>query len=190
MAQPKKSSLSYQKIIIGILVICFFIPVTAFKPVTINGPAMGPNYPQGAQYLIFKYAYVFSPPKRGDIVIFHYTKYPQYVGINRVIGLPGDTLKIQDGKVFINNQELNERYLAQGSQTMTFGTRDVQQLDENWGSLEEVPDEKFINEGQELTISDGNYFMMGDDRVNSIDSRSLGFVEQKDIIGRLMFRYK
>lgn len=186
-----KKGFSAIELVLTILVILVAIVfILAFKPVTVSGPAMGNNYPNGANYLAFKLSYLISQPKRGDVVIFKYTNFPDFSGINRIIGLPGDKMKIQTGKVYINEQPLSEPYLSQNVVTETETKRELQTVDQTKGTLVEVTGVKLFEEGQEFTILENNYFMMGDDRQNSIDSRSLGFVERKDIIGTIVFRYK
>lgn len=84
----------------GVLIFLFIVLFITFKPVSINGPGMEPTYKSGSKFIVNKTAYVFSAPKRGNVVTFKYTQNPQYSGIARIIAVPGDRLKIQAGKVF------------------------------------------------------------------------------------------
>ena len=99
-------------------------------------------------------------PERGEVIVFLFPKDESINFVKRVIGLPGETLKIENNKVYINDQELNESYLP-----------------------EEV--RHFIGQSQpEITIPENMYFVMGDNRRNSLDSRFWGLVPRKNIKGQ------
>ncbi len=108
---------------------------------------------------------IFSSPKRGDIIVFH-TSMTDGKGrskdlIKRVIGLPGETVAISGGVVYIDGEPLDEPYTKEGYT----GTR-----------------------MSELTVPEGMLFCMGDNRQNSLDSRSLGCVDIKQVLGKAVFR--
>jgi signal peptidase I len=105
--------------------------------------------------------YIFHGPKRGEVVVFRFPEDPGRDFIKRVIGVPGDTVRIQDGRVFVNGVELDEPY------TNTEGRTDY----------------------REQVVPPHQYFVLGDNRPNSSDSRSWGFVPEENIIGRAMFTY-
>ncbi|MBI4004886.1 signal peptidase I [Candidatus Roizmanbacteria bacterium] len=182
----KKLQWSTAGVILMLGIIFFFV----FKPVKINGSAMEPTYKDGANYLVNKFVYLGSFPQRGDVVTFRYTQSQNYSGIARIIGLPGDRLMIQDGKVFINGTILQERYLATSVMTSTAPRSEIRDVDEETGKIEDVDAPRILDEGQEIVIPENSYFMMGDSRENSIDSRSLGFVDRNDIVGKVAFPYK
>ena len=105
--------------------------------------------------------YLFSEPKRGELIVFHSPPNPERDFVKRVIGLPGETIEIHRGKVFINNQLLNEPY--------------VKQL-----SADSFPP---------TVIEPDSFFVMGDNRVRSEDSRVWGTVPLDSIIGKIWVRY-
>lgn len=178
-----------QWIISGILVLVVLLFFFVFKSVVINGNAMEPIYPNGAKYYVNKFSYILSNPTRGDVVTFHYTQSPQYLGIARIIGLPGEKLKISDGKVFVNGIQIQEDYLSSNMMTKTDSKKEIKDISTDTGKIEDVNTPKVIEEGKELTIPENQYFLMGDNRLESIDSRGLGLVDKKDIIGKLAFKY-
>lgn len=112
-----------------------------------------------------KLAYKNENPKRGDIIIFHFPDDPSQLFVKRVIGLPGETVEIKNAKVYINGNQLEEDYLK-----------------ENWTR---------DNDGYSFAVPEGSYFVMGDNRNNSLDSRywNQPFVDYKAIEGKAVFRY-
>ncbi len=111
----------------------------------------------------FQLAYLFSDPKRGDIVIFPWPDNPEITYVKRIIGLPGETLEIKDGAVYINGKALQEDYLK----------------------------EEMIGTYGPYEVPEGCYFMMGDNRNPSSDSRKWKntFLKGEDIIAKVIFRY-
>ncbi|MBX6341161.1 MAG: signal peptidase I [Thermomicrobiaceae bacterium] len=109
--------------------------------------------------------YLFHPPQRGDIVVFHPPGQHSEPYIKRIIGLPGDRVAIHDGAVYINGKRLEEPYLA--SQTVWRG----------------------IAAHQEITVQPGQVFVLGDNRGNSSDSRVFGPVPISQIIGKAWIAY-
>ena len=101
-------------------------------------------------------------PKRGDIIVFRYPKDESVNFVKRVIGLPGETLKIENNKIYVNNEMLNEAYLTPEMRNVIY-------------------DQEF-----EVKIPADNYFVMGDNRSNSLDSRYWGFVPRDNIKGKAM----
>lgn len=148
----------------GVLTYLFFI-----RPFQVNGTAMAPNYNNG-MYLMTK---VVRPNNvvvnRSDVIIFKSPKNPDVEYIERVIGLPGETLMLKLGEVYINGQKLDEsKYLSPGVQT-------------SGGA--------FITEGQTINIPSGQYFTLGDNRPHSSDSREWGLVPQENITSKVSFCY-
>jgi len=131
---------------------------------------MEPNFFDHEYLIIDEISYRFHNPVRGDIIVFRYPKDPQEYFIKRVIGLPGEKVEIRGGQVYIYNQEfkdgvaLDETYLPKGLQTVdTSGTESV-------------------------TLGPNEFFVLGDNRNESKDSRSFGPVDKSFLIGRVMFR--
>jgi len=128
---------------------------------TVVMSSMEPNFQQGECIMVNKVSYHSSGPQRGDVIVFHPPVESPFPYIKRVIGLPGDTVEITNGKVFINGTPLDEPYImAPPDYTM---------------SAIEVP----ANE----------YFVLGDNRNNSSDSHSWGPIKRSDIIGKAWFVY-
>jgi len=138
------------------------------RPFQIKGDAMAPNYRDG-QYLISSLVRKDAEVKRGDVIIMKAIDNPDVVHIKRIIGLPGELLMLKDGLVYINGQVLNEEgYLKHG--VVTDGN-------------------SFISESEEKNVPVGQYFVLGDNRSKSSDSRIFGFVPRENIIGKVQFCY-
>lgn len=153
------------------------IYVTLFKPFEVKGESMYPNFYDkeyvltnliGFEDLGFYHA-TFGTVELGDVVVFKAPLDPEKDYIKRVIGIPNDTVSIKDGNVYINDKLLNES---------TYIKPDVKTYP---GA--------FLSEGQSVKVPIGEYFVMGDNRLYSSDSREWGFVKQAAIIGDSMFVY-
>ncbi len=140
----------------------------AAEPHKVSGSSMVPNFHDGDYIITNKLATRFSAPKRGEVVILQDPLDTNKVFIKRVIGLPGETLKISGGLVYINSKLLEEPYLSTGLRTSG---------------------ESYLKDGDEITIADGNYFVMGDNRSNSSDSREWGLLKKDLIVGQAFIRY-
>lgn len=147
-----------------------FIVVYLFimQPNQVQGASMKPNFHGGDYILTSKITYKFRQPERGDVIVFKSPKNPDIDYIKRVIGLPGETLMIKDGDVYINNQLIPENYTATETNVWQRG---------------------FINEEEPITIPQGYLFVMGDNRKNSSDSRMFGPIPMTDVIGYVFYRY-
>lgn len=126
--------------------------------------SMIPAYSAGDRVLVDKLFFRANGLRRGDVVIVRFSDAMDSLKLERIIGLPGEQVQIRDGSVLINGKSINEPYLAQGTRTATIG-RDTWQL----GSQE--------------------YFVMGDNRSASSDSRLHGPVNTATVIGRVLMRY-
>ncbi len=153
-----------------VVALSVFVVVYLFlvQPHEVKGSSMEPNFHDSEYILTDKISYRFTEPKRGDVIIFKAPKNPDVDYIKRVIGLPGDKVKVEAGYVYVNEKKLNEYYLKDN--TLLFA-----------GS--------FMQEGVEITVPEGQNFVMGDNRPHSSDSREFGPIEQKSIIGRAIVRY-
>jgi len=150
---------------LAIFVVCYLF---LFQPHQVKGSSMYPNFHDGEYILTDKVSYRFGLPKRGDVVVFKAPKNEEVDYIKRIIGLPGDTVRVQDGKVYINDKLTIESYLPSDFPTFP-GT--------------------FSAEGANETVPDGSYFVLGDNRNHSSDSREWGFVTKAEIVGKAFFRY-
>lgn len=155
---------------IPILIFCFWIfsYIFLYRPFQIIGSSMVPNY-QSGEYVLSQIYH--GSINRDDVVIF---TSPQDAGtylIKRIIGMPGDTVMIQNGNVYINGSILDENnYLP--AATKTYITQD----------------DLFTN-GIPVQVPSGYYFVLGDGRSVSTDSRKFGFVPRKNIISKVVFCY-
>jgi signal peptidase I len=150
---------------IVIAVVAVFI-VRSFiaQPFLVSGSSMEPSFDNGNYLLVDELTYHFRDPERGEVVVFKYPNDPGSFFIKRVIGLPGETVKIKDDQVEIYKdggiQILPEPYILQKTDTADF----------------------------EKTLGSGEYFVMGDNRNFSFDSRSWGPLPEKDLVGVVRFR--
>ena len=157
------------KIVVISLVI--IIPVRYFliQPFYVRGASMEPNFHDHEYLIIDEITYRFSDAKRGDIIVFRYPNNPREYFIKRLIGLPGEQVQIKNGQVNIYNDEfssgfiLEEPYLEEGVKT--------------YGLSE-----------SKVTLGDNEYFVLGDNRNSSKDSRSFGPVNETFLTGKVLFR--
>ena len=147
------------------LVIYIFL----FRPFEVKGESMYPNFYDKEYVITNLIALRLGPPKLGDVIVFKAPPDPSKDYIKRVIGMPGDTIYLKDGYIYINNKRLDESaYLKPDVKTYAG---------------------QFLVENKPVTVPEGYYFVMGDNRLFSSDSREWGFVKQQDIIGESMFVY-
>ncbi len=132
----------------------------------VDGPSMEPNFFTAQRVIVSRVNYLLGAPDRGEILVFESPDDPQNDPplIKRVIGLPGDTIEIRDQVVFVNGQQLNEPYIN-------------------------APGLTSPNEYNNLTLGPDEYFMMGDNRNRSRDSRAFGPIKREHIIGEALIRY-
>ena len=143
--------------------------VFLFRPFQVNGDSMFPNFTDREYILTNIIALNFSEPKKGEVIVFKAPPDPEKDFIKRVIGIAGDRVMVENGQVFLNGKLLDEnRYLK--PDVKTYG-----------GS--------FLKEGGTVTVPSGSFFVMGDNRSYSSDSREWGFVTKKDVIGKSFFVY-
>jgi len=155
------------KIVIGSLLIVLPIRLFIAQPFIVRGASMEPNFHEGQYLIIDEASYYLREPQRGEVVVFRYPQDTSQFFIKRVIGLPGEEVEIAGGKVKIINDEhpvgfvLEEKYLPKNIAT--------------------TPD-------QQVFLGTEEYFVMGDNRVFSSDSRRWGTLEEKYLIGRALVR--
>lgn len=162
-----------------ILATVFLVIFWAFlgQPHQVRGNSMTPTLHDNEYLLTEKISYMLGQPQRGDVIIFRFPQAPRFDYIKRIIGLPGEKLKIQNNKITIQNTEfpagfvMDEPYLANGTQTIV------------------PPSGAFMSEGQMISLGKNEYFVLGDNRQNSSDSRFWGLVPRNEIIGKTFFRF-
>lgn len=154
------------KIVFLALLIVIPIRYFLFQPFLVMGQSMEPNFHQGDYLIVDQLSYRFSDPQRGDVVVFKYPKDPSQRYIKRIIALPGETIQIEDNKIKIFSKE--------GSQI----------LDES----SYLSSSLLVYGNGKWTLGDDEYFVMGDNRLYSSDSRKWGVLPRKNIIGRVFLR--
>lgn len=155
-----KDTIGY--VIVAVVVILLFLYVISFQQVM--GPSMNPTFNENDIVLISKVHYKLSDVKRGDIVVLEHDGVKNL--IKRVVGLPGEHIEYKNGKLYINGVIYSEKYL---DELVT-------------------PDFNITSLGS-YTVPDDEYFVLGDNRLNSQDSRSIGFIKKNQIIGKVVMRF-
>ena len=145
-------------VVLALVIIAF-----VYQPVKVEGTSMTPRLADQERIFINKFVYEFGPIQRGDVVVFHYPLDPKKSFIKRVVGLPGETVEIKRGLVYVNGNPLREDYL---------------------------PADEFDRESYPaVTLPSGFYFVLGDHRRSSNDSRAWGPVHRSFIYGKAVFAY-
>lgn len=154
------------KIVVISLAIILPIRYYVIQPFFVIGASMEPNFETGDYLIIDELSYLFRQPQRGEVIVFHFPLDTRQYYIKRIIGLPGETLVIENGKIIIKNSDkakgvtLDENYQLGG---YTYGMT-------------------------KITLKDNEYFVLGDNRPESSDSRRFGPVDKKFIVGRALVR--
>ena len=147
-----------EKLFILAIIIIILLKIFIFNFILVKGDSMNPKYKNNDFMFLNKIIYKFTSIKRGDVVVL---KYKNDDLIKRVIGLPKDKIKVENGKLYINNKEYKEDYINSYTASEDF---------------------------DEVTIKNNEYFVMGDNRYNSYDSRNFGPITKRNIIGRVEFK--
>ena len=148
----------------GCLVAWTLCVLFVYQLARIEGTAMAPTLVSQDRVLVNKWVYLVSSPKRGDVVMHRYPPDPSKTFVKRVIARGGDTLRIEDGRVYVNGEALRDEAY--------------------------VPDEfRDHSDMSEHTITAGHYFVLGDHRNNSADSRIWGEVPEAYVMGRISVRW-
>jgi signal peptidase I len=141
----------------------FLIIMFLYQPVRVEGTSMQPELRDQDRLFINKFAYHFENISRGDVVVFHYPRDPSKSYIKRIIALPGDRLDIDEGRVYVNGKRIDETYVPR-----------------RYRDTRSIP---------EMVIPPNEYFVMGDHRSISSDSRDFGPVPRDLIYGKAAFVY-
>ena len=145
------------------ILVTLFIILFVYQPVKVEGGSMEPGLEDQERIFINKLVYHFESIERGDIIVFHYPRDTRKSFIKRVIGLPGDRIRIDFGRVYVNGVQLAEPYIPADYQ-------DVQSY-------------------PETVIPDNAYFVLGDHRSMSNDSRQIGPIMRSFVYGKAVFGY-
>lgn len=154
--------------IVIILALMVMVYLFIMSPQEISGRSMEPSFFNGEYILTNKVEYKFREPARGDVVIFKSPKNKEIDYIKRIIGLPGETVRLEDGKFYINGTLLEEPYLPAD-------------LFVSGGA--------YLPEGEERIVPAGSYFVVGDNRPHSLDGREFGPIAKEEFIGKALLRY-
>jgi len=151
--------------------LAIIIPVRYFliQPFYVKGASMEPSFYDHEYLIVDEISYRFKPIDRGEVVVFRYPLNPQEYFIKRVLALPGETVQVKDAEVIVYNDQnpgglvLDESYLAEGTPT-------------------------YANNEEKIVLGDNEYFVLGDNRTASKDSRTFGPINKSFITGRVFFR--
>lgn len=159
-----------------VTVLAYIIRLFILQPFVVEGSSMFPLFHNNDYLIVEKVSYTVGQPQRGDVIVFKYPRNPDVNYVKRVIGLPGEKVVIKDGKVQIVNSShpqgltLDEPYVNDHEATYIIP---------NLAGGSSTSDSEF-------TVPANDYFVMGDNRQASSDSREWGFLPKEDIIGRVM----
>ena len=167
MPEVRKENFFVELLKFAFLALVIVVPVRLFvaQPFIVSGESMVPTFQNGQYLVVDELTYHFEAPKRGDVIVFRYPKDPSQFFIKRIIGLPGETVHISDQGISVTkadgtNEELDESYVVNVGNG---GTHDY-------------------------IVPTNSYFAMGDNRPESSDSRSWGFLPRQNIVGRAFVR--
>ncbi len=156
-------ALAWARDILFAVVLALVIIAFVYQPVKVEGTSMTPRLADQERIFINKFVYDLGAIQRGDVVVFHYPLDPKKSFIKRVVGLPGETVEMRRGVVYVNGNPLREEYL---------------------------PADEFDHESYPaVTLPAGFYFVLGDHRRSSNDSRAWGPVHRSFIYGKAVFAY-
>ena len=167
MPEEQRENIFTELLKFALFAVIIVVPVRLFvaQPFIVSGASMDPTFDNGQYLIVDELTYRFDDPNRGDVIIFKYPKDPSQYFIKRVIGLPNETIRITNGGVSITKEDgssvaLDEKYVTNEG---------------NGGNLN-------------VTLKSDEYFVMGDNRPESSDSRLWGVLPRENIVGRALLR--
>ncbi len=161
--QVREEVFAWVKTLTSAAVYATLIVTFGFQVARVEGMSMAPTLQDQDRLIVNKLAYLLDSPKVGDVVMLIYPKSPDKSFVKRVVAEPLDTVRMVEGKVFVNDEVLPDDFIP-----------------EEYRSTDDLPSE---------VVPEGYYFVMGDHRNNSSDSRHWGFVPKKYILGRVQLRW-
>ncbi len=162
-----RSALGWVRDLAFSILIAVVLIVFIYQPVKVEGTSMMPALKDQERIFINKFTYRLGSIQRGDTVVFRFPEDPSKSYIKRVIAIPGDRVRIDAGQVYVNDRALEEPYVSDHDNV-------------SWPSPGPVDDQ---------TVPLGKYFVLGDNRTFSSDSRTWGFVPRENIYGKAVFAY-
>ena len=158
----------FVQVIIIAAIIVLPIRYFIFQPFIVKGDSMVPNFHSGDYLIVDEISYRFSGPSRGDVIVFHYPLDESQRFIKRVIGLPGETVEVKEGKITVIPKD--------GENVFTLNEKLY------------LPDLLSTGGDVKITLKEDEFFVLGDNRQFSYDSRIWGVMPKKDLIGKAAFR--
>ena len=163
-------SFFWELVKIFLVAIVIIVPVRYFlvQPFIVRGASMEPNFEHSDYLVIDELSYRWREPRRGEVIVFRFPDNPSQFFIKRVIGVPHDKISVEQGRVVVHNSQFEQGAVIDESDYLTSGTRT----------------------GGDVTIElgDEEYFVLGDNRAASSDSRSWGVLPKDQIVGRVWIR--
>ena len=210
MSAKKETKLEFIKTLAIALLLAGIIRSFLFEPFHIPSSSMKPTLLIGDYLFVSKYSYGYSKysfpfglnlfsgrfwqrnqPKRGDVVVFRLPSEPSINYIKRIIGLPGDKIRVENGNLYINDEKIKKVYDGSFVEESSLLTNEIDKFTETFpdGKTISVLDQTTTPQDNTQTyeVPAGHYFMMGDNRDNSQDSRFLdhvGYVNEENLVGR------
>lgn len=161
------------KAVVIALVLVALIRFFLFSPIIVDGPSMLPTLHDRDQMIVNKFTYRINEPKRFDIIVFHATKKKNY--IKRIIGLPGEHVRIDNNQLYINDEPIDQPFMDKSMDDPSIMIDDDFQLEHILGNYDLIPED--------------HYLVLGDNRNNSTDSRSIGLITKDQIVGKASIIY-
>jgi signal peptidase I len=160
--KPTNEAVEWVRAIVAAVVLALLIRTFIFEIILVDGWSMLPTLEDRDRVFVYKTGYLIGKPQHGDVIIFKTPEDPHTNYVKRLIGLPGDKVKIENGVVYVNEERLEEPYIL------------------------EPP----YNDYAEVIVPEGTFFALGDNRNGSRDSRDyhVGFVPMKNLVGKAIFR--
>lgn len=154
----------FETVKVVVVSLAIILPIRYFliQPFYVEGASMEPTFTEHEYLIIDEISYRFNEPQRGEVVVFRNPQNTRQFYIKRLIGLPGERVKVVGGEVFINGNKIFETYIASENR-----------------QADSYP---------EISLEKDEYFVMGDNRANSLDSRYIGPVSDRHLIGRVWVR--
>ncbi len=163
----KRDVFELAKMVVWVVVMFYGLRTFVVEGFEIRGHSMENTLENRERVLVLKFVYMFRPIERGDVIVFRFPNDPKRRFVKRVIGLPGDTVKIEKGRVYVNGAPIDEPYVNMGEGNMRASGESL----------------------SELTVPEEHFFVLGDHRDVSSDSRSWGAIPRDAIIGEAVLRF-